>query len=228
MMHLERTAEVDAVQGPHGQDCGKGAGHAARQFKPGRFEDSFAEAAPHVVEVAPHDDRRLPLGIVDQTMFEKLAELEHSLGASQTQVNVRHDQRPRVFADGNFAAGEQRLPPLLEADRQVVALDLGERKPAENRIAVPTLLQSHVALKRKMSKAKSRCEQFRLEIVPRAGYSFVDFLQERDVGLHVGQRFDNPLRLVTTVAPADAFVDVVSDESQMHVIPLTLPGISAA
>jgi hypothetical protein len=216
VMHLQGAAEVDTVERAHGQQRGKGANHAAREFKADWFKYFFAEAAPDVVKVATDDDRCLPLGVGDQVMREKLAELVSPFGSRETQVQVGHDQRAGMFAHRHLAACKERLPALLKTHGEVVAFDIGEREAAENRVAIPTFLDVHVPLKCEVREAEAGGQEFGLHVVPRARHAFVDFLQEGDVGLNMGQRFDDPFGSISAIPAADALVDVVSHESQMH------------
>lgn len=88
MMDREWAAEIDTIEGSHGEDRGEGPQHSARQMKAGGFEHTFPQTPPNVVKVAPHDDGRLALGIGNEVMLEKFAKLKNALGASQPQMHI--------------------------------------------------------------------------------------------------------------------------------------------
>ena len=50
----------------------------------------------------------------------------------------------------------------------------------------------------------------------RTGNAVVDFLQEDEISLIVGDRLGHPLWPVATIKPADAFVNVVGEDAKTH------------
>ena len=53
-------------------------------------------------------------------------------------------------------------------------------------------------------------------MLPRAGHAVVDLLQERHVRIAVLDRFDDPSQVISPVDAADAFVDVVAQQAEVH------------
>src|SRR3972149_4323882 len=60
-----------------------------------------------------------------------------------------------------------------------------------------------------------------------AGDAVVDLLQEGDVGLVVFDGVDNPPQVVSPVDAADAFVDVVAQQAEVHAGPFSRPSLVA-
>src|SRR5436309_14381776 len=95
-------------------------------------------------------------------------------------------------------------------------LDFGDRETAENRVAVMPFPQAHVPLIRPVGQIQSFPEEIHLPVMARAGHPVVHFLQEHNVRLVVGQRFDDALRAVQAVHAADALMDVIGYETELH------------
>lgn len=101
--------------------------------------------------------------------------------------------------------------------RQVDIFGLTHRISTKNRVSVPTAASyADVRKPNAMAKAKELSQHFELAVTIRAADVVVHFLEEHDVGLVVQNDIANPARVIPTVPSADAFVDVVREDAQLH------------
>ncbi len=70
-----------------------------------------------------------------------------------------------------------------------------------------------------MGQRELIAQEIDLPMMPGAGHSVVHFLKQHDIRLAVGQRLDDPFGAVQTVYAADALVNVVGYETELHGTP---------
>ena len=88
---------------------------------------------------------------------------------------------------------------------------LPKRPPRQDEIAVTAVLQLDVELKHVGSDVKGLDELTRLIVVPRSGDVAVDLLEADQVGVLILDDLNHPLQPVTSITPADAFMDIVAE-----------------
>ncbi len=91
-----------------------------------------------------------------------------------------------------------------------------EREAAEDRVAIVSNPQADVPLVREMFQPGLGGQQLGLGMLTRPWHTVIDFLQERHVSLTLLNRVDNSPQVVTPVDAADAFVDVVAQQAEVH------------
>ena len=89
-------------------------------------------------------------------------------------------------------------------------------KMARNGVAVIALFEFHIALVGLVGHTKCLGNALGLAMKSRPRHTVVDFLQQGDVWIVVCERLNNPLQTIPPVGAADAFVNVISDQSKAH------------
>ena len=87
-----------------------------------------------------------------------------------------------------------------------------EPPAGENQVAVSTPFQMHIHLIQRIGRVEGFGEQARLMVESRTADVAVDFLQTDEIGVLFLDNVDNPFNPVSTVAPADSFVDIVTQQ----------------
>ena len=90
----------------------------------------------------------------------------------------------------------------------------GQRDRSE--VAVAAVLQPHVELVKVGHGVEGLGQLTRLVVVPRSPHVPIDLLEADQVGILVLDDLDDPFQAVAAVATADAFMDVVAQESHGH------------
>ena len=93
---------------------------------------------------------------------------------------------------------------------------IDERESAQDRIPITPFSESNVWLEDSIRELQGFTEPFHLVVPARPRDAVIHLLHKHDIGGVMGERFCNPLGPLTTVNSTDAFVDVVSDDSEKH------------
>ena len=111
---------------------------------------------------------------------------------------------------------DQSATSFLQRNRYVHMMDVRQWKATEDGIAVVSSFQPDIALKRVILHIQGFGEQFHLAVALGSWHLVIDLLHQNDIRIVAGECFDNSLRAVATIQPSDAFMNVVSDDPELH------------
>ncbi len=216
MMSLHQISIVDPIEGPERHDGGEGTDIITGGSKPDRLQDSFSKFSPDVIVVAGNDQGSGCRKMSYRSVAEQTPELDLAFKARKSQVDIGQDYRPRMARMVNATMGHQGAAAFFETNREINMVQIVKRISTQDRIAIATMLQADVALKRMMSEPDGVGKQLDLPVVTGARDAVVNFLQQGDVWLAVSDDFDDSFQTITSVGAADAFVDIVSEQTKLH------------
>ena len=172
---------------------------------------SSGERVAPVVEVT--DDERGEVGcLAEQAVLEQMQGLPVPFALGQAEVPV--DQVERSFGAIDHGQLRSPRPSVIEAQRDLVVRPKWPPRKAE--IAVSAVLPLDVELEEVRGGVEGLGQRMRLIVMPRSRHVAVDLLKTDQVGILVFDHLDNAVEAITAVTPADAFVDVVAEESHGH------------
>src|ERR1043165_7663309 len=181
------------------------------------WTEQVAEPAVHVVEIAADDDRRLVMEVGERMAVEERAELDLPFEPREPEVHVVdvHRAIDVVVADADH--GVQSAAGFLEPPREIDVRALDQRVAREDRVAVvATAADLDVRVPGPVAKTAQRGEHVGLPVAAAARNALVDFLEKQHIRVELAQHLGGALGLVAPVDAADALVDVVADELQLH------------
>ena len=169
---------------------------------------SGGERIAPIVRVAG-DDRGEAVAFGKKPVGEQVGDLPlaFALGESEVPIDEMDGSEWRVDDDDLSAAG------LFLPATQRNMMPVAKRPAGEEQIAISADLPMDVHLKRRAGELEMVGEQLGLIVIPRPACAVGDLLQADQVRLLAIDDLDDPVKPVSTVAAADALVNVVGQQS---------------
>jgi len=216
---LRSAAEVEAVEGAQRERRGEGVDLDSGSSISSWLEETLAECAPQIVEVAADDAGRVAMQGALGFMVEEACQLLVTLAPGKAEVQVVEHECALVAPLTEDGACLQRSSALACADGEVDAVRVVEWKAGQNGVAVSSALKAMFIAERHVRKVETLSQLVELGLESRLGPAFRDLLQKYDVRLVMPDERYRAIEPVATIDAAHAFVDVPSQDPDLH-----LPG----
>lgn len=216
VLELCASTEVQPVQRPQGNGCGKCIGERHGTPVPGRLEEAAPERSPEVIEVPPDDARSIASERAFGLVLEEAGQLLVTLTAGQSKVQVVQHQRALMPVLAEDGSNLECAASLACPNGQVDAMRIVQREARQHRVTVSSSPEPVFVTESRMSKAEALAQFVGLVFEARTRQAFGDFLQEDDVRRMMRNERSRPIEPVTTVDASHTFVDVPSQDPDLH------------
>jgi hypothetical protein len=219
VFELCASTEIEAVQRSQRNRSGKGVDQCHGTPVPGRLEEPAPERSPEIIEIAPDDARSVAPERAFGLVLQEAGQLLIPLTAGQAKVQVVQHERPLMSALAQDSSNLEGTASLACANRQIDAMRIVQGEARQHRVAVSSAPEPVFVTEGHVSEAEALAQFVGLVLEACTRQAFRDFLQEDDVRSMMTDERSRPIEPVTTVDTSHPFVDVPSQDPDLH-----LPG----